>query len=601
MTIETGRRLGGYRLENEIGRGGMGVVYRATELALDRPVALKLIAPQLAGDRSFHDRFLRESRLAASLDHPGILPVYAAGEADGELYLATRYVDGTDLRTMLARDGTLPLERALSVVGQVAYALDAAHARGLVHRDVKPGNVLVDASDHCYLCDFGLTKQLADGATTATGQLAGSLDYLAPEQIRRDTVDSRADQYALACVLYECLTGRPPFRRETEAQTLWAHMQEESAPVRDLPELDPIFARALAKEPHDRFESCSAFVEAVRTAVGLGPSPIALGRRRLRIGRRLALAGALLLAAAAAALALALVTGSDGSLVAPPNSVAAVDPATHEIVAAIPVGAAPTAVTASENWVWVINSNSGAGTISRIDARSRRVVNTFSVLGTPVDLLAAADSLWVGTSEGRVFRIDPSTDTEDESWTLPNAGKTSLFVLDPGAGFLAYGARSIWAASFRAISRIDVRSSRIERQSSALWGPLAYGFGSIWVPDPEAGLHRLAPGNLHGQATISLSFTPRDIAIGGRSVWLADDEGHKLWQVDPTRNVAEDAYEVGGPTSSVVVGRGAVWAPTDDGFVVRVDPVSRTTERIEIGGAPSGIAIGAGIVWVSVD
>ena len=179
----------------------MGVVYRATELALDRPVALKLIAPELAGDDSFRERFLRESRLAASIDHAGILPVYAAGEADGELFLATRFVPGTDLRSLID-DGPLPGERAIGLVGQVADALDAAHERGLVHRDVKPGNVLVDTADHCYLCDFGLTTQRVDGGTTATGTLAGSLDYLAPEQIRRGDVDGRADQYALACVLY---------------------------------------------------------------------------------------------------------------------------------------------------------------------------------------------------------------------------------------------------------------------------------------------------------------------------------------------------------------------------------------------------------------
>src|SRR6266511_5904320 len=158
MSPEWGTQLGGYRIDGVVGRGGMGVVYRATEVALDRPVALKLIAPELAHDEGFRERFLRESRLAAALDHPGILPVYAAGEADGKLYLATRFVDGIDLRELVERAGPLPAERALTLVGQVADALDEAHARNLVHRDVKPGNVLVDASDHCYLCDFGLTQ-----------------------------------------------------------------------------------------------------------------------------------------------------------------------------------------------------------------------------------------------------------------------------------------------------------------------------------------------------------------------------------------------------------------------------------------------------------
>src|SRR5262245_10015277 len=278
MSLGAGVRLGGYVIDGIVGRGGMGVVYRATEVALERPVALKLIAPELANDEEFRERFLRESRLAASLDHPAILPLYAAGEADGQLYIATRFVDGIDLRALLARTGPLPAERTLSLVHQVADALDAAHARNLVHRDVKPGNVLVDASDHCYLCDFGLTTQIGVGGTTVTGELRGSLDYLAPEQIRGDNVDGRADQYALACVLYELLSGQAPFRRETEAQTLWAHMQEEAAPIRSEPELDAVVARALAKEPDDRYESCNAFVEDARAALGLAPSPITVRR-----------------------------------------------------------------------------------------------------------------------------------------------------------------------------------------------------------------------------------------------------------------------------------------------------------------------------------
>ncbi len=461
MSPELGTQLAGYRIDGVVGRGGMGVVYRATELALDRPVALKLIAPELAEDRSFRERFLRESRLAASLDHPGILPVYAAGEASGELYLATRYVDGSDLRAILQEEGTLPPERALALVGQVAEALDAAHRRGLVHRDVKPGNVLVDASEHCYLCDFGLTKQLGDGGTTGSGLLAGSLDYLAPEQIRRGEVDGRTDGYALGCVLYECLSGAPPFRRANEAQTLWAHMQEEPASLAAYPELDAHFARGLAKEPAERYETCAALVEDARSALGLGPSPAAVRRRRLRVGRRLVLVGAALIAVAATAVTLALTLGSDGGIVAPPNSVAVIDPVSRTVVAAIPVGAAPTTVTASDDWVWVINSNDGAGTISRIDPSSRHVVTTFSVPGGPTDLLAAAGALWVGTAEAQVFRIDPASDIEEGSWTLPNAGKTSPFLFDPGAGFLAYGAKRIWAASFRAISRIDPATTRL--------------------------------------------------------------------------------------------------------------------------------------------
>ena len=598
--MSLGTQLGGYRLDEEVGRGGMGVVYRATELALDRPVALKLIAPELAGDDSFRERFLRESRLAASIDHPGILPVYAAGEADGELYLASRYVDGTDLRSLLRREGPLPPERALGFVEQVGEALDAAHERGLVHRDVKPGNVLVDSGGHCYLCDFGLTKQLTDGATTAAGQLVGSLDYLAPEQIRREPVDGRADQYALACVLYECLAGLPPFRRETEAQTLWGHMQEEPPPIPGYPELDPVLERGLAKEPDERFGNCAELVESAQGALGLGPSRAVVLRRRRRLGGRLLLAGAALIAAAVAVAALVATLGSEGAIVAPANSLAAIDPASGEVVAAVPVGEAPTIVTASADWVWVLNSNDGAGTISRVDPQRKRVVSTFSVPGTPSDLLAAADSLWVGTTDGHVYRLEPGTNLELGRWRLPNAERSSPFVGDRGAGYLAYGAGRAWAASFRRISRIDPTSPRVDAERTSVWGPFAYGFGSLWTTGSELGLFRLAPSTLRRQATVELPISSQDVAVGLGSVWLPDDEGNKVWRIDPEQNVVQATYETGGRSYATAVGSDAVWATSDSGSVVRIDPSTGATERIAVGGAPTGVAFGGGLVWTSV-
>jgi serine/threonine-protein kinase len=601
MTVAIGSQFAGYRLEGEVGRGGMGVVYRATELGLDRPVALKLIAPELAGDPAFRERFLHESRLAASIDHRGILPVYAAGEADGELYLATRYVSGTDLRALLETDGPLAPERALALVEQVADALDAAHERGLVHRDVKPGNVLVDSGSHCYLCDFGLTKRLGQsGATTVAGPLAGTLDYLAPEQIRQAPVDGRADQYALACVLYECLAGRPPFRRESEAQTLWGHMQEPPPPLPDHPELDEVLERGLAKEPEERYDSCGQLVESAREALGLEPSRALVLRRRRRLGRRLLLAGAALIAAAVAVAALAATLGSEDAIVAPANSMAAIDPVSRDVVAAVPVGNAPTTVAASDDWVWVINSNDGVGTISRIDPRRKRVVSTFSVGGIPIDLLAAAGSLWVGTRNGRVLQIEPSTDLEVRSWRLPNAGRSSPFVDDRGAGFLAYGANRMWAASFRAISRIDPASSRLVPGRSAVWGPFAYGFNSLWMTGSDTGLFRLVPTTLRRRATIELPISPLDVSVGFGSVWLPDDEGRRVWQIDPTRDVVQATYETPGRTFATTVGGGSVWAASDDGSVVRIDPSTSKTEQISVGAAPTGIAFGGGLVWTSV-
>src|SRR5690349_12426454 len=220
--------VAGYRIEQRLGRGGMGAVYRALDVALDRHVALKLLRLELCSDDRFRERMLRESRLAASLDHPNVIPVYEAGEVDGRLFIAMRYVEGADLGTLLRAEVRLPAARALRIAGQVADALDAAHEQGLVHRDVKASNVLIDQPgrrEHCYLADFGLTQSAADTGPT-DGQFMGSVDYVAPEQIRGDEIDGRADQYALGCLLFELLTGTLPFTAASEVAVVFAHLQE---------------------------------------------------------------------------------------------------------------------------------------------------------------------------------------------------------------------------------------------------------------------------------------------------------------------------------------------------------------------------------------
>lgn len=261
MDLAVGSEIAGYRIEGVLGRGGMGVVYRATQQRLDRAVALKLIAPAFAQDPAFRERFERESRIAASIEHPNVIPVHEAGEHDGLLFISMRFVDGTDLRALLGEGGRLEPARTAALVAQVAAALDAAHAHGLVHRDVKPANVLVAAGDHAYLTDFGLSKHAASAAgLTGTGQFVGTLDYIAPEQLAGDRVDARADVYALGCVLFESLTGQVPFPRDSDPAKLWAHMNEppprpsEVAP--GVPEqFEAVVARALQKAPDDRYAS----------------------------------------------------------------------------------------------------------------------------------------------------------------------------------------------------------------------------------------------------------------------------------------------------------------------------------------------------------
>src|ERR671936_1051409 len=225
-----GTELAGYRIERVLGRGGMSVVYLAHDPRLKRNVALKLLAPELAEDDRFRVRFLRESQLAASLDHPNVVPVYEAGEVDGLLYIAMRYVSGTDLKALLRAQGALTPERAIAVAAQVASALDAAHERGLVHRDVKPSNVLLAGRagrEHCYLADFGLSTSASDrSAATDPQQIVGTIDYVAPEQIRGAEVDGRADVYSLACLLYESLTGDVPFRHVSDVAVIYAPLEE---------------------------------------------------------------------------------------------------------------------------------------------------------------------------------------------------------------------------------------------------------------------------------------------------------------------------------------------------------------------------------------
>ncbi len=281
--LAPGAVVAGYRIESWIGAGGMAVVFRARDEALGRMVALKVLAPALADDAEFRERFIRESRAAAAVDHPHIIPVYAAGEAGGVLYIAMRFVAGGDLRALLQREGPLPADRAVSLLSALASALDAGHAAGLVHRDVKPANILIDTSpgrsDHPYLSDFGLAKgAMTSAALTGTGRFLGTLEYSAPEQISGSRARPQTDQYALACVGYIMLTGTVPFPRDEPTAVLWAHMADPPPPVTALrpdlpPAADQVFARGMAKAAEDRYHTCGQFVGALRAAVGGGDYP----------------------------------------------------------------------------------------------------------------------------------------------------------------------------------------------------------------------------------------------------------------------------------------------------------------------------------------
>lgn len=309
--LRAGATIAGYLLEERIGRGGMAVVFRAKDERLGRLVALKILSPGYTADHGFRTRFINESKAAATVEHPHIIPVYGAGEASGLLYIAMRFVPGGDARSVLRQRGPFSATRTWRIVSQIAAALDAAHEHGLVHRDVKPANMLLDSGavivprspepahvdpvDHVYLTDFGISKQASAHGLTVTGQILGTLDYAAPEQIDGSPVDGRTDLYSLACSAFELLTGTTPFRRDQGPALIFAQLSEPPPPVTARrPELstavDQVIAKAMAKAADDRYPDCSRFAadlgRALRLvpgqieAVGLGLMPPVTGLRR---------------------------------------------------------------------------------------------------------------------------------------------------------------------------------------------------------------------------------------------------------------------------------------------------------------------------------
>jgi hypothetical protein len=276
IELSEGDEFAGYRIESRLGRGGMGVLYLALEPGLERRVALKLIAPEAAEEEVFARRFAEESKIAASIEHPNVVPIYAAGEEDGVPFIAMRYVAGADLAKRLAREGRLEPSVAVELIAQVAGGLDAIHAAGLIHRDVKPANVLLSGGDgveHAYITDFGVARNVStESGLTQTGRFVGTLDYVAPEQISGGPVDARADVYALGCLLFKLLTGEIPFPKDGDAARLFAHLNDPPpAPSLWVPEvsmaLDDVGIRAMSKSPEDRYPSAGDLGRAAQAAL----------------------------------------------------------------------------------------------------------------------------------------------------------------------------------------------------------------------------------------------------------------------------------------------------------------------------------------------
>jgi YVTN family beta-propeller protein len=594
-TLETDPRLGtdlaGYRVEALVGRGGMGVVYRAHDLALDRKVALKVLSAELADDDGFRDRFLRESRIAASLDHPAIVPVYDAGESRGELYIAMRYVDGTDLAALLVR-GALSPERTISLLAPVASALDAAHSRGLVHRDVKPSNVLVSDEGHVYLADFGLTRRLGEaGAELGATRSLGTVGYVAPEQVRGEDVDGRADVYSLGCVLHECLTGATPYAG-TDLAVLFAHLEQEPpAP----PGLERIFATALAKAPGKRYASCGELVAAAGEALGVGAT---------RADRRPFAFAAVGVALVAAGLAAFFVTR--GGSAAATGSAIRLDARSGRIVQRLPAGNDPEEIAAGSGRVWI--ANFADGTVSKIDPASSSSVS-ITVNGAPLALAVHGGLVFVvdGPPANSLTLISADSGNAYDVVQLPNA-KTG------GTALVAAGPAGVWLADEqdRAVSRVEASATGASRIApAAVLHPaidadlngLAVGAGGVWITgsDLDQRLWRVDPERGRIAAVIRLPIAPKRVAAGGGAVWVTGEIQNEVLRIDPRTNRVVARIPTGRGPNGVEVGAGSVWVANSlDGTVTRIDPATnRVVQTIRVGGSPTDVAVAGGQVWVA--
>jgi YVTN family beta-propeller protein len=590
-----GTELAGYRIERVLGRGGMSVVYLAHDLRLKRNVALKVLAPELAEDEGFRARFLRESQLAASLDHPNVVPVYEAGEVEGLLYIAMRYVVGADLKALLRAEGALAPERALALVGQVASALDAAHERGLVHRDVKPSNVLLTGrsdNEHCYLADFGLSTSASDRSVADPGKIVGTIDYVAPEQIRGVDVDGRADVYSLACLLYECLVGDVPFRRTSDVAVIYAHLEEPAPKASELASalpaaVDAVLERGTAKLPDERWPTSAALVEAARSALGEGAVTVRVRRRSRRLGIVAALAG---VAAAAAALG-ALMLGGGGTALAGSDSLVRIDVRGGQPAEGVAVGARPTAVTVCGGSVWVTTR---AGTVFQVDPKSL-TPHKVRVRGTPSDVADVGDlAAVVSGPPEQVTMVDAQFGQISGVVNVPGARASATAV--------AFG-RDVWVAnpSGRRLELLGPPYTAIGASVPLPGAPrlVAAGEGALWAVGGRT-LWRVDPRALRHVASIRLPFAPRAIAAGRGGVWLADGSGDVVVRIDPASRRPTQRIKVGDAPTSIAVGADAVWvANSADGTVSRIDPGRNAVDKtIRVGAEPIDLVAGLGAVWV---
>jgi hypothetical protein len=595
--LVVGSEIGGHRIESVAGRGGMGVVYRATHLALNRTVALKLISPELAQDADFRERFKRESEIAASLDHPNVVPIYHAGEDDGELYVTMRFVEGTDLREMVALQGRLEPRVAARIISQTASALDAAHARGLVHRDVKPANVLIDDSaghPHAYLTDFGLTKQASSqSGLTKTGMIVGTMDYIAPEQLQGTAVDARADVYALGCVFYQALTGQVPFPRDTEPAKMWAHMSEPTpsllvAAPNLSPELDEVVKRAMAKEPDERYLSAGDFGRAAVAA--------SEGQLLSRSERSVATGDAAPVGATAVGPTPPITAGATAMTPAAPGTAPGATAMSPAAPATVPPawGPPPPPGTPSGGYAPPSPPHGTPGAPPAAAGKKKnRLPLVLGLAGAALALVIVAVIAVVagggggGGSDAAGAVVGKPIPVGEEPYDVV-AGEGAIWTANVGGGSVSkINPKDNTAQNF------DVDNQPVQ---------LAIGDGTVWVMNETSGVMPVNAGTGAPGTPIETGSTVNGIAYGGGYVWATHEADGTVTRINAkTRAVEGSPIKVGkGPVNVTAGDRNVYVANSGEKSITVIDAATGKIFQgpITLDEAPGGVEVSDGTLYV---